>query len=122
MVCDEAHRVEVGHLVDQRCDDLPRLRSAIDRVAEHHETCRITGFVTIRTDPCQHLQQEVVAPMYVAYRVDRRIRSVFCHFPLFPCPYPTEPRRTAKDTRRSEERRVGKECVSTLRSRWWAVH
>src|SRR6056297_4323083 len=24
--------------------------------------------------------------------------------------------------RRSEERRVGKECVSTCRSRWWAYH
>src|SRR3546814_15472071 len=24
--------------------------------------------------------------------------------------------------RRSEERRVGKECVSTCRSRWWADH
>src|SRR3546814_11957435 len=23
---------------------------------------------------------------------------------------------------RSEERRVGKECVSTFRSRWWPVH
>src|SRR3546814_13492462 len=23
---------------------------------------------------------------------------------------------------RSEERRVGKECVSTCRSRWWSVH
>src|SRR3546814_11798793 len=23
---------------------------------------------------------------------------------------------------RSEERRVGKECVSTVRSRWWPVH
>src|SRR3546814_15938535 len=25
-------------------------------------------------------------------------------------------------TRRSEERRVGKECVSTCRSRWWPYH
>src|SRR3546814_9544784 len=24
--------------------------------------------------------------------------------------------------RRSEERRVGKECVSTCRSRWWSYH
>src|SRR3546814_16298727 len=24
--------------------------------------------------------------------------------------------------RRSEERRVGKECVSTVRSRWWPCH
>src|SRR3546814_20072457 len=26
------------------------------------------------------------------------------------------------DQRRSEERRVGKECVSTCRSRWWPYH
>src|SRR3546814_13820249 len=26
------------------------------------------------------------------------------------------------DYYRSEERRVGKECVSTCRSRWWAYH
>src|SRR3546814_20888671 len=28
----------------------------------------------------------------------------------------------AADFRRSEERRVGKECVSTCRSRWWPYH
>src|SRR3546814_1775557 len=27
-----------------------------------------------------------------------------------------------KDKERSEERRVGKECVSTCRSRWWPYH
>src|SRR3546814_11866361 len=26
------------------------------------------------------------------------------------------------ETERAEERRVGKECVSTCRSRWWASH
>src|SRR3546814_15731627 len=26
------------------------------------------------------------------------------------------------ESRRSEERRVGKECVSTCRSRWWTYH
>src|SRR3546814_14823444 len=28
----------------------------------------------------------------------------------------------ALKSRRSEERRVGKECVSTCRSRWWPLH
>src|SRR3546814_19536858 len=28
----------------------------------------------------------------------------------------------AREARRSEERRVGKECVSTCRSRWWQYH
>src|SRR6056297_3347535 len=28
----------------------------------------------------------------------------------------------AAPSRRSEERRVGKECVSTCRSRWWPYH
>src|SRR3546814_19919225 len=28
----------------------------------------------------------------------------------------------AKPLQRSEERRVGKECVSTCRSRWWPYH
>src|SRR3546814_19661780 len=28
----------------------------------------------------------------------------------------------AVDAARSEERRVGKECVSTCRSRWWPYH
>src|SRR3546814_12446576 len=27
-----------------------------------------------------------------------------------------------KEFKRSEERRVGKECVSTCRSRWWPYH
>src|SRR3546814_11667146 len=40
---------------------------------------------------------------------------------------PNVRRRMEKDvidarTYRSEERRVGKECVSTCRSRWWADH
>src|SRR3546814_9607646 len=30
--------------------------------------------------------------------------------------------RTGDLGRRSEERRVGKECVSTCRSRWWPFH
>src|SRR3546814_11371804 len=29
---------------------------------------------------------------------------------------------TQYNTERSEERRVGKECVSTCRSRWWTYH
>src|SRR3546814_4918611 len=32
------------------------------------------------------------------------------------------PRKTDPGTRRSEERRVGKECVSTCRSRWSPYH
>src|SRR3546814_11599975 len=31
-------------------------------------------------------------------------------------------RSRSNDKARSEERRVGKECVSTWRSRWWAYH
>src|SRR3546814_16657067 len=31
-------------------------------------------------------------------------------------------RRNMKQMGRSEERRVGKECVSTCRSRWWPYH
>src|SRR3546814_17846846 len=31
-------------------------------------------------------------------------------------------RKPAERTRRSEERRVGKECVSTCRTRWWPEH
>src|SRR3546814_13178750 len=31
-------------------------------------------------------------------------------------------RKEGQDLRRSEERRVGKECVSTCRSRWWPYH
>src|SRR3546814_1414533 len=30
--------------------------------------------------------------------------------------------RAMEETKRSEERRVGKECVSTCRSRWWTYH
>src|SRR3546814_7641213 len=30
--------------------------------------------------------------------------------------------RTGRSSVRSEERRVGKECVSTCRSRWWPYH
>src|SRR3546814_11438580 len=33
-----------------------------------------------------------------------------------------EARNIASANRRSEERRVGKECVSTCRSRWWPYH
>src|SRR3546814_16276064 len=33
-----------------------------------------------------------------------------------------EARTSHKRERRSEERRVGKECVSTCRSRWWPYH
>src|SRR3546814_12395796 len=29
---------------------------------------------------------------------------------------------TQRSSLRSEERRVGKECVSTCRSRWWSLH
>src|SRR3546814_19509481 len=37
--------------------------------------------------------------------------------------FPEEhPARDMQDTFRSEERRVGKECVSTCRSRWWPYH
>src|SRR3546814_14708158 len=32
------------------------------------------------------------------------------------------PRKASDRKRRSEERRVGKECVRTCRSRWWADH
>src|SRR3546814_6781030 len=48
-----------------------------------------------------------------------------------PCPsYPSLARRKDGPStssgravlRRSEERRVGKECVSTCRSRWWPYH
>src|SRR3546814_13925838 len=31
-------------------------------------------------------------------------------------------RKLGEETNRSEERRVGKECVSTCRSRWWQNH
>src|SRR3546814_8676946 len=37
-------------------------------------------------------------------------------------PRRTWPRRTNCRSCRSEERRVGKECVSTCRSRWWPYH
>src|SRR3546814_19295975 len=36
--------------------------------------------------------------------------------------YPVDRRRSCKKRIRSEERRVGKECVSTCRSRWWPYH
>src|SRR3546814_13948818 len=37
---------------------------------------------------------------------------------------PSKPllKEVSKETLRSEERRVGKECVSTCRSRWWPYH
>src|SRR3546814_6995558 len=35
---------------------------------------------------------------------------------------PSLGRRRARDSKRSEERRVGKECVSTCRSRWSPYH
>src|SRR3546814_12273867 len=37
-------------------------------------------------------------------------------------PYPTVPDRSATRVARSEERRVGNECVSTCRSRWSPEH
>src|SRR3546814_13703789 len=37
---------------------------------------------------------------------------------LVPAPAPVPVPETPKDLERSEERRVGKECVSTCRSRW----
>src|SRR3546814_14348161 len=33
-----------------------------------------------------------------------------------------DPQRSRRIVVRSEERRVGKECVSTCRSRWWPYH
>src|SRR3546814_17313130 len=48
-------------------------------------------------------------PMYVGSAPCRRFR---------PTPAAWIFRRVSRRTRRSEERRVGKECVSTCRSRW----
>src|SRR3546814_15856045 len=46
------------------------------------------------------------------------------HFPNFVLEAPEAGHRTVVDHHvvRSEERRVGKECVSTCRSRWWPYH
>src|SRR3546814_6791481 len=48
-----------------------------------------------------------------------RVKSDFC-----PCRRPCRPchRHGRRRCRRSEERRVGKECVSTCRSRWSPYH
>src|SRR3546814_101718 len=49
-----------------------------------------------------------LAPLVFRYRILRPLRNLDAF------------RRVAVD--RSEERRVGKECVSTCRSRWWPYH
>src|SRR3546814_5002805 len=41
---------------------------------------------------------------------------------LSPWPRPSDRRRPERQCSRSEERRVGKECVSTCRSRWSPYH
>src|SRR3546814_11302550 len=42
--------------------------------------------------------------------------------PAHPCPMPIPVPKFAIEMLRSEERRVGKECVSTCRSRWSPYH
>src|SRR3546814_5427795 len=52
--------------------------------------------------------------------VDRTIRFGFCE--THPAPFPSSRPQPASGVPRSEERRVGKECVSTCRSRWSPYH
>src|SRR3546814_12798581 len=74
------------------------------------EDCKAHGFCFVSSWRAETLA--VAAPLLRT--ADGECLALVCATPAF------QTNETAM--RRSEERRVGKECVSTLRSRWWAVN
>src|SRR3546814_12795425 len=55
-------------------------------------------------------------------RCQNRLEGGFEDQPLRHPPPPSMTGKVVGELSRSEERRVGKECVSTCRSRWWPYH
>src|SRR3546814_20255974 len=65
------------------------------------------------TDPAAHAPEKKISRLVIASANDFKVRQIG----LDKCQGPAEVTAAFLDTR-SEERRVGKECVSTCRSRW----
>src|SRR3546814_14616985 len=68
-------------------------------------------------DADHQLARVILPPLAAEHGLERLDRHfVAAHH------HPPRRLRVVDEVERSEERRVGKECVSTCRSRWWPYH
>src|SRR3546814_18273426 len=100
-------------LTDTLCPYTSLFRSAMAAQADG------VGVVTLPREPGQEML--VPAPCGAEGAMNEKQRR----FPGVPLRRPVDelqPRRSRQNAARSEERRVGQECVSTGRSRWSPYH